>query len=456
MKFFKSLLAKYMLIILTALILVQSTFVIAAIVFFNTDKLYSNRHRLDSTRIEKNWHAEANSLKAASTETIEPFFKKWKQQYPEASMFWVDEKGTLQTQLDVKEKLPLQWDASFTAQFLKSRYGGDPFTVVSFIGNGQKQGFVAFELPRDMINPPTTMKYENLFATLAILLVLLFITVSFLFFQGIRKRLVNLQEAMEVREVDGLPIPITIKKKDEIGQLEETFNQMVQELKESKRREQKEEQLRRELIANLSHDLRTPLTKLQAHLYSLKKEELSQTGRQSVKVMEKSVENVDSLIENLMSYTLLTAKKYQFEPEAVDIVRTVRESIASWYPLFEKERFEIQVELELFEQKEWLVDPLWINRILDNLFQNVLRHAKDGQYVEVKTESTGEYDAVVVSDHGHGMAHQSDASGAGIGLSIVDLMITGMKLEWAVISGNSGTSIKIKRNKQSMSERSGN
>lgn len=453
MTFFKSLLAKYMALILTALVLVQVSIYISAMVVFNTDKLHPNSDHFDSTKIEEKWHAEARNLQIISEQAVQPFFERWKQQYPEASMFWVDGKGRLRTQLDVKEELPVQWTALFTARFLKERYGGDPFTVVSLVGREQEQGFIVFELPRELINPPGIIdRYETLFLALSILLILLFIVISFLFFQGIRKRLVHLQEAMEIREVDGLPIPIVSKKEDEIGRLEHAFNQMVQELQESRQREQKEEQLRRELIANLSHDLRTPLTKVQAHMYSLRKEHLSEDGRQSVDVMEKSIKNVDRLMDNLMSYTLLSARKYTFHPEAVDMVRLVRASIASWYPLFEKEKFDVLVELELFEQKEWLVDPLWMNRILDNLFQNVLRHAKSGRYIGVKTESEDQYDVLMISDRGKGMANKSDASGAGIGLSIVDMMITGMKLEWEQVSDNGGTVIKIKRNKHSALE----
>lgn len=94
-----------------------------------------------------------------------------------------------------------------------------------------------------------------------------------------------------------------------------------------------------------------------------------------------------------------------------------------------------------------MVDPIWLGRVVDNLLQNVLRHAKSGGYVCVRTESTDRYDAIVISDRGKGMKNESHEAGAGIGLSIVDMMVKGMKLDWDIESSEYGTTIKIKKYK---------
>ncbi|KMY33810.1 histidine kinase [Lysinibacillus xylanilyticus] len=450
MKFFRSLLAKYMLIIFSAIFIVQlSYFAIAAFVF-GIGKTDFSSEVLRESEVEEKWFEEAKSIKNVTEETIAQHFKDWKGQYPKSSMFWVSEDGTLLTTLNVTEQLPLKWTPAFTTKFIKDHYGEDPFTVIAFLGQDESNGFIVFEIPREVFNPPLKNVYEqygNLLIVGVIAVILFFIAISFLFFRGIRKRLLHLQEAMEIRDVDGLPIATKVKKKDEIGQLEHSFNHMVCELRESKNREQKEEQLRRELIANLSHDLRTPLTKIRAQAYSISKETLSEDGKQAIKAMETSIVNIDTLIENLMSYTLLTASKYKFEPKDINVIRFVREQMTTWYPVFEKEGFEIDIELHPFEKNEWQVDSIWLGRIFDNLFQNILRHANSGKYIGVETESTEHYDAFIIKDHGKGMKNESDAKGAGIGLSIVDIMVKGMDLDWDIESSESGTKIKIKHYK---------
>ncbi|MGX8790761.1 histidine kinase dimerization/phospho-acceptor domain-containing protein [Oceanobacillus sp. M60] len=451
-RFLKSLLAKYILIILIAIFLVQAAYFIIIFVFFNLvdDSDSPEEGEYTFTEIEEKWHQEATAV--VSEDDVNQLFEEWREVYPNASMFWVNGNGILAEQSNLQENLPVEWDAAYTADFLKRNYNNDPFTVVAFAGENEEDGFIVFQLEREVMKPQGQRlfdQYSWAIVMLTIGVVFLFIFISLWFFRGIRKRLVHLQEAMEIRDTDGLPILIEEKKQDEIGDLEKSFNQMVQELRESREREQEEEQLRKELIANLSHDLRTPLTKINAQAYTLQKMNLPKEAKHSLKLATTSIEDVDKLIENLLSYTLLMASKYKKDLKEIDMARFLRQYLASWYPAFEKERFEVNIDIEPFEQNMWKVDSLWFSRILDNLLQNVLRHAADGKYIAVRTESTEHHDAIVIIDKGKGMQTSTDQNGAGIGLSIVDMMVKGMDLDWDMNSTEEGTTIKIIRVKRS-------
>lgn len=450
-RFLKSLLAKYILIILIAIFLIQAAYFIIIFVFFNLIEDSDSPEKGQNTysEIEEKWHQEARQV-VSEGDAIQ-LFEEWQEVYPNASMFRIDEEGVLGVQSNLQTNLPDKWDVTYTAQFLKNHYEDDPFTVVAFTGGNEEDGFIVFQLPREVMQPYGQQLF-NQYSWIAVILtigvVFLFIFVSLWFFRGIRKRLVHLQEAMEVRDTDGLPILIEEKKQDEIGDLEKSFNRMVQELRESREREQEEEQLRKELIANLSHDLRTPLTKINAQAYTLQKMNLPKEAKHSLKLATTSIEDVDKLIENLMSYTLLIASKYKIELKEIDMARFLRQYLASWYPAFEKEGFNVDIDIEPFEKNAWEVDSLWFSRILDNLLQNVLRHAGDGKYIAVRTESTDQHDAIVIIDKGKGMQTGSEQKGAGIGLSIVDMMVKGMYLDWEIDSTEQGTTIKIIRVKK--------
>jgi signal transduction histidine kinase len=243
----------------------------------------------------------------------------------------------------------------------------------------------------------------------------------------------------------GIPLPLTISRQDEIGQLELAFNRMISELLASRIREEEEGSLRRQLIANLSHDLRTPLTMIRGHAYSLEQEALTDKGKSSVAMIADKTDYLGRLIENLLSYTLLSAGKYPLDRKPTDVFRLIRTSAAAWYPIFEKEGLEVDVDLPEEEELLWSVDPAWFTRILDNVFQNVVRHARSGRYIGIRSESADEGTAIVITDKGPGMNARSDGKGAGIGLTIVSMMVKDMQLKWEIVSTPQGTSVKLSR-----------
>lgn len=446
MKFLRSLQARYMLIILTAIFLLHVVYILIMII---GNHYHTSTRALDPKKLERNWNTEASQIQEPSKKTIKNLFQKWRKQYPQVSMFWVDSQGRLALTENVNETLPTHWTPTFTTKFIKERYKQNPFTVIALVGKNDDQGFLVLQIDRVHFQQPISLVFQkfgmaSFLTTLGI--VALFILMSFLFFRGIRKRLIHLQKAMSIRDTDALPIQVEVKKQDEIGQLEQTFNRMVLELKESRQHERKEEQLRRELIANLSHDLRTPLTKLQAQVYAIQKEEvLSKAGKDRIVAFEAAMKQINQLIDNLMSYTLLMSSRYPYQPHPTNIVRLLRKSLASWYSVFEKENFTVEIDLQPLANPQWEVDPSWFERILDNLFQNVLRHAKSGRYLKVRTEKTEQYDQLIISDRGKGMKEKSHEKGAGIGLSIVDMMIQTMDLEWEIETSDQGTTIWIQR-----------
>lgn len=278
--------------------------------------------------------------------------------------------------------------------------------------------------------------------TLIGLIFAVLIFISWLFFYRLRKRLVRLQEAMSIPS-DGArlpaPLPVRTDRIDEVGQLEASFNRMILLLEDSRRREQEEESLRRKLIANLSHDLRTPLTAIRGHASRLRRESLSPEGCDSLEAVDRTITHVGELMDDMLSYTLLTSGKYPYRPAPTDMVRLVRASIASWYPAFENAGFRIEADLPEQATFSWEVDSQWMTRVLDNLLQNVLRHAGNGQYVGIAVNA--ELEQLTIEDRGPGMDEPSADRGAGIGLAITAHMLKEMRLQASFGSDENGTTV---------------
>lgn len=453
-KWIKSLQFKYLMIIFLAMAIlpISVPFIsllvyIPALVVEDPAKKSSFSGSID---LEEMWHKEAKSLSENNEDEIRDRLQSIQKKHPEAELFWVDSDGVTRDTYSVENKLPEKWSSSYTIQFMKDAYDADPFTVVAFFENNPNNGFMVIKVDRILLEPPIQRlgdHYTYIFIFVNILILLLFIFLSWLFFKSIHKRLLRLSHAMENKGDNGIPQTVIVSKTDEIGQLEDSFNKMIQELELSNQREHQQEELRKNLIANLSHDLRTPLTTIRAQLDHVKEEVKTIKGIEALSSIDQKIDYLGSLIDNLLSYTLLSAKKYPFHPEKTELNRFIRKIIAQWYPVFEEKNFAIQLNT-IPEQIYWDIDPQWMERILDNLLQNVIRHAAEGKYIEISLISEENADKLVIIDKGKGFNEKSEKQGARIGLTIVDVMVKEMKLTWSIETGDQGTTITIKHHKK--------
>lgn len=455
-----SLLSRYLLIIIAALLflpVVLPLTIIAYDLFNRMDveeqpkdaALYSNIKAL-----EKLWHNEALLLQGASPEVINQRLHELSGKYSKATLFWVDGQGMTRLTLEpaesvqgvqrVEGSLPVHWTATEAIAFMKQSMKREPLTIVAFVGDTAEsgEGFMVMQIPESVLNVVLGKSISIWYGLVLLVLFIAFAVVSWLFFIGIRKRLLRLQTAMTITGPDGMPGAIASGKPDEIGRLEEAFNTMVAELASSRRRESEEEDLRKRLVSDLSHDLRTPLTIIRSHLHVLTKEKITSQGQESLKLMDERIADLGVLIENLLSYNLLNSGRVILNRERKDILRLLRESAAAWYPLWEKEGFEVDIDLET-KPLYWSVDEVWFRRILDNLYQNIVRHARSGCYVGISTEVRAGLRVILITDHGQGLESDSTSKGAGLGLTIVDLLLKAMELDWTMESTQQGTSIVL-------------
>ncbi|UAL53827.1 HAMP domain-containing histidine kinase [Bacillus sp. CMF21] len=448
MKWRRSLQFKYLSIILAAVLCIPISFSLASAlvyvpgVFLEKETVHPYEGYNELTEM---WHKEAGQLKAANDIEVAEKLQSLHKKYPGSQLFWVDKEGRTRESFSYKEELPDIWTPSYTISYMKNSFDADPFTVVAFIGDDKDKGFMVIRVDRMMLEPPIQRlgyQYDAIYFTVLAVLMLAFLFLSWLFFKRLHKRILRLKEAMKRKDHSGLPLPIALSNKDEIGELEESFNNMIKELEESREREKREEKIRKDLMASLSHDLRTPLTTMRAHLFSVKKESVTEAGLEAARAIDEKIDFISALIDNLFSYTLLSSGKYHYHPKEINLSRFVRKKAAEWYPVFEQHRFEAEIDLEP-DTIIWFADPEWLERILDNLLQNIIRHADEGKYVGITVRQTefGQY--IMIRDRGNGFRQDSGNKGAGIGLTIVEMMTKKMNLTFRIDSDSSGTVISI-------------
>lgn len=439
MKIRGSLMSKYLILILTALLL----WPIIPALFYLPGYMFSDHPVYRPEEITRMWQQEADNLDGAGRDRIISRLGELNEDYPDAEIFWVDPSGRTNAVRDLSEDIPKQWtNEDILSIRAQDRYQETLF-LTSLIGNDPKQGFMVMRLPDSHILDAEMSLSGNLpLIFLFLMICVCFFMLSWLFFIKLRKRLIRLQSAMTVNGLKEIPNEVTIMKNDEIGELEGSFNRMVKELKESQQREREEEELRKQFISTISHDLRTPLTVIRQHVHTVRNNPASPQGQVSLSVIEHKLDDISNLMDNLLSYTLLSAGKYPLHKQPIDIVEEVRNRVAQWYPVFEAKEFDVFVELP-DETLLWDVDPLWFNRILDNVFQNVVRHAGAGRYIGIHMIDRDNQWILVINDKGPGVCNESPEKGAGIGLSIVSMMAKEMGMQWEMKSDANGSAFYI-------------
>jgi len=230
---------------------------------------------------------------------------------------------------------------------------------------------------------------------------------------------------------------IKVTSDDEIGDLAKAFNHMAETIEQNMREMEKNDHLRRELIANISHDLRSPLTSIQGYIETvlIKGDKLAHTKREEyLEIILKNVVHLSNLVQELFELSKLDAKESEPHPEPFSIAELVQDVLLKFQPKAQKKGVNLVSKLPL-NLPMVLADIGMIERVISNLIDNALNFTPPAGRVKVGLQREGEQVQISVSDTGAGIpedeiAHIFDrfymveksrtghGSGSGLGLAI--------------------------------------
>jgi signal transduction histidine kinase len=196
---------------------------------------------------------------------------------------------------------------------------------------------------------------------------------------------------------------------DEIDQLRRTFHRLTARIDEQIDQLRENDRLRRELVANVSHDLRTPITHLQGYLETLQlKEEVLGPEERSeyLEIATHQAERLGRLVADLFELAKLDARQAPLDIEVFSMAELVQDVVQKFR--FVAMRRNVKLEPDLAASPGMVSADLdLIERVLDNLIDNALRHTPAGGTVTVavreRTEDGRERLAIEVRDTGPGI-----------------------------------------------------
>ncbi|MBW8191536.1 HAMP domain-containing histidine kinase [Neiella marina] len=195
---------------------------------------------------------------------------------------------------------------------------------------------------------------------------------------------------------------------DEIQKLGVAFNAMASTLNQQYRKVQSTDQLRRELVSYVSHDLRTPLAALLGYLETWQLKHPQLTNEQSQHLIQIALDNArktSQLVEQLFELAHLDSDNVTLNYEPVAIAELVQDVIQK----LQLCAVEKQVTLSVTPQDHSVLvmaDIQRIERVFTNLIDNAIRHCANGDQIEVRLAQQGDSIGIVVADTGCGIPEQ--------------------------------------------------
>jgi signal transduction histidine kinase len=230
--------------------------------------------------------------------------------------------------------------------------------------------------------------------------------VGLLIIRVITRNYSKILEVMQKFRKGDLKARVHVSSSGDEKQLAEMFNEMADILTENIEKVEQVEKLRRELIANVSHDLRTPIAIIKGYIETLqmKAETVSPEEReQYINMVSQSAAKLERLVSELFELSKLEANQVQAKKEPFIISELVSDIAGKYKLIAEKQKISLRTDLSRNLPPVY-ADVSLIERVMQNLIDNAIKYTPEGGEVTISTHNgSSEAVSVDVSDTGIGI-----------------------------------------------------
>ena len=265
----------------------------------------------------------------------------------------------------------------------------------------------------------------------------------FWLYSGVVKPINQLKHATKRVKEGDLNFHLQKTGEDEIGELSEDFEEMRAHLKDEIDARVKYEEDLRNLIGNISHDLKTPLTIIKGYAEGLLDGVAATPEKQEkyIRTIRNKAEDMTVMVEELSLYSRIESKAYPYYFEKISLVRFFSDLLEEEAPILEEKNIKLTFENRLEDDAKVCADREQLKRVVTNIIGNTVKYlGKEKGSITIVLRDKGTMIETEITDDGVGIlprdlphvferfyrgddSRNSGKGGSGLGLSIVKQII---------------------------------
>jgi signal transduction histidine kinase len=336
------------------------------------------------------------------------------------------------------------------------------YVAVRVKNSGDLLGFVRFSLPFSEVQLQLQLIYRTVLFS-AIVAIIIALTVAYLLSRSITLPISRMQDAAQRIAKGDFSRKVNIKSKDELGQLAKSLNIMAAELQQRMENLRRMNRIRTDFVANVSHELKTPLTLIKGYIETLQDKAMNDKDKahRFISIIKEHTNRLENIIEDLLSLSELELSKDCLSKTEFNLKKLVDEVTLSFGYTLDSKHHSLSVDLQGHDFRI-KADRDKIEQVIVNLIDNAIKYTNQAGKINILLIEHQNDITLIVEDNGIGIpkddidrvferfyrvdkARSREQGGTGLGLGIAKHIILAHKGQISIESEiNQGTKVFIK------------
>jgi len=280
------------------------------------------------------------------------------------------------------------------------------YVAVRVRSGAETHAVVRFALPLSEVQLQIRVIYRVVLLG-AIVTIIIALTIAYYVSKSITSPIRRMQRAAERIAGGDFDSRVKVKSKDELGQLAKSLNVMADELQQQIEDLKKMDTIRTDFVANVSHELKTPLTLIKGYIETLEGRTLNdkEKSRRFIAIIKENADRLENIINDLLSLSEMELSRDCLNKARFDLKSQIDDIALGFGHSLEAKGITLNVDVQ-GEDFTIEADSDKIEHVFVNLLDNAIKYTEPGGRIDISIREDAEDATVIVEDNGIGIARE--------------------------------------------------